>query len=773
MVFPTALDFDSHCVDYYKTVSYRFGPNADRRIKESYIIAYHQPERILNDVIEYCKINKKHQELEIVRELIENYDSPENRDLDKLHQRLEILRARIITFESIGRDTASIRSEIRQVKIEQRALKRTLQPGEEVGDIPDNVYKLLELIDTGGFGYVWLAEDRNNDRPVAIKVLKSDTAEKEGHRERFYRGARQMAKCSHANIVRVYSGPRIYRCHNDEFHYFVMEYVPSNLRDAVSTLSFEMKINVLRSIGSALSYAHNVGLIHRDVKPTNILYTHNGVAKLSDFDTVLADDSTGGTNAGQSIGTPLYRAPEATEDGAAVDVRADVYSLGMTAIFLFSSGNLSFRDVNESLDRILFIDKLPIPDYIKKILQRSTAKEAKSRFGSVEEFCQYLDNPDLASTIADPPSTATGLVPWVVVQRSARLPSTAKRRNERVRRRSPKEQETAQVRSYRTKIGNLQLKSVLLLSKIDSLRQFFRGIIALKIQAQAQYASTIVKIRDYFEILHRSVARLLPAIISILAGILVGILGVLMIFHVQKYKVDDLAKSKMSKTPDNIEQDYVIIRPADMAITRDLSSDNSIVLTNPILEEIIQGNAEQLLTVPFNVLKDLMSRHGNRENVRVGAKLAAMRIFQKAKEDIVLGLCHDAQLKLDFADVLDADMNELSGSIRNSKCPQKTSTVHKISPKLALSAAQKDYDNARWGSAISKAKIAVQRSPGDAWAIIGKSACHIGKTDLAGQALAHVDDKEKEIIHHFCSRNLVKLPDVSKSKAPSQPEEQK
>src|SRR5262249_45825956 len=156
-------------------------------------------------------------------------------------------------------------------------------------------YTLVRRIGKGGFAVVWEAHDEFRDERVALKVLHPEHARDRSRLERFFRGARQMAELRHEGVVRV----REQYGEGDGWHYFVMDLVPGgDLRQAVldKRLGTEEVLRIVDRVGAALAAAHAKGLVHRDVKPANVLLDASGAPQLTDFDLVHAADTTGGTN---------------------------------------------------------------------------------------------------------------------------------------------------------------------------------------------------------------------------------------------------------------------------------------------------------------------------------------------------------------------------------------------------------------------------------------------------------------------------------------------
>ena len=261
-----------------------------------------------------------------------------------------------------------------------------LHPGDLLAD---GRFELHETAGEGGFATVWKTWDHDandgGERLVALKVLHGHHGKDLSRRERFFRGARQMAKLQHENVVAVLEEEH----EDDGWFFFVMEYISGgNFEQAIrkGRLTRSEQLTVLQQVGNALAFAHGRGVVHRDVKPANILLDGSGVAKLADFDLVRADDTTGYTATRAMLGTLQFAAPEALESAADAGVRADVYSLASTVVFVFLDGKLPAR-YYRGPEKV--IDELPQVT-LRPVLTRATAFEADERFASVEAFCEAL-----------------------------------------------------------------------------------------------------------------------------------------------------------------------------------------------------------------------------------------------------------------------------------------------------------------------------------------------------------------------------------------------
>jgi formylglycine-generating enzyme required for sulfatase activity len=308
-----------------------------------------------------------------------------------LSERLENARARKHTLCEAGLETRDIDQEI-------LALRRQLREGGQLraGDaLSDGRYLLIEKLGRGGFAVVWRAYDRKEQQHVAVKILHAHLAGDPQRRERFFRGARVMMELAHPAVVRVYDP------HGEEeaFCYFVMELVlGGNLRDAVLNRRVEPSrtLPLILQVGEALAEAHKRQLVHRDVKPQNIVLDEHGDAKLTDFDLVGAQDTTGGTRTG-ALGTFFYAAPECLDKPQQATTRADVFGLGMTAIFCLSGHDIT---MDTFWDRNATIAKLDCSAPVRRLLRQAVEREAEQRFANaaamVDSLRRALDCPTWA-----------------------------------------------------------------------------------------------------------------------------------------------------------------------------------------------------------------------------------------------------------------------------------------------------------------------------------------------------------------------------------------
>ncbi len=307
------------------------------------------------------------------------YQNEFTREVSKRIQSLRLKKRKLLLENNDAAQLKNIESEIRRGKKHLRD-----GPQLQVGDCLAERYEIVERAGSGSFGTVWKAYDEMSERVVAVKVLHGQHSHSQERFGRFCRGARVMQELAHANIVRVLDSVSEDR----GYLFFVMEFVNgTNFAEGIrkGTLH-ESVLYVVMQVAEALVYAHNKGVIHRDVSPDNILVTHNKCAKLSDFDLARLPESTGGTRT-EPLGKFLYSAPEALEDAQSVDARCDVFSLGMTAVFGFAGRDLRRNDYSNGSG---VVDTLDASDSLKSVLKRAVSWDPVDRYGSVDELYREL-----------------------------------------------------------------------------------------------------------------------------------------------------------------------------------------------------------------------------------------------------------------------------------------------------------------------------------------------------------------------------------------------
>jgi serine/threonine-protein kinase len=253
-------------------------------------------------------------------------------------------------------------------------------------------YEIREELGRGGVASVYRAYDPMFEREVALKILTRESLNDLQVRERFERETKIIAKLEHAAIVPVYDVGRL----DDDQLFFVMRYmVGGSLAERIRNGSLTLidAANILQRLGAALDYAHAKGVIHRDLKPGNILFDEENNAYISDFGIAkLIQASTKITNSG-IIGTPTHMSPEQAQ-GEEVDGRSDIYSLGVI-LFEMLSGHTPFEATTplgmalkhaiEPPPRILDVNpRLPVG--IDAIIRKVLEKERERRYSSGTEF---------------------------------------------------------------------------------------------------------------------------------------------------------------------------------------------------------------------------------------------------------------------------------------------------------------------------------------------------------------------------------------------------
>ncbi len=254
-----------------------------------------------------------------------------------------------------------------------------------VGLVLANRYFLTSEVGKGPVATVWNAYDRIKDEQVALKLIYGPSAENASVLEVFWRSAQQMSALSHPAIVGVLNKPR----EESDIHYVVVEFLSGgNLRQWVhgGKLTRGQLLRVLQRLGAGLQYAHERRVLHRNIKPTNILFDSTGHARLTDFNVVWPGEMAVDSEARSD--RLIYMAPEEQLSSGNGDPRADVYSLGMCSLFALHGQELPSRVVQ---DRISFIDQLDASDALKAVLRRATAASPLERFASAAEFCRALE----------------------------------------------------------------------------------------------------------------------------------------------------------------------------------------------------------------------------------------------------------------------------------------------------------------------------------------------------------------------------------------------
>jgi serine/threonine protein kinase len=271
-------------------------------------------------------------------------------------------------------------------------------------------YEILEEIGRGGMAVVYKAYQPSLQRYVAIKVLLLHLSEDKDLVERFEREALAASRLEHPNIIRIYDIGQ-----EGDVHYLVMSYVagPSvaqNLKEG-GALDLHTALSIVREVAAALDFAHRQGVVHRDVKPSNILLTLEGHAILSDFGIARAAFESRLTQTGAHIGTPAYMSPEQAE-GLTVDGRADLYSLGVV-LYEILTGHAPFQADTPAAVLYKQVHTPPpslstlsptVPKAVECVVLRALAKEPDKRYATAGEMVAALQKATPDSSPAEHPT---------------------------------------------------------------------------------------------------------------------------------------------------------------------------------------------------------------------------------------------------------------------------------------------------------------------------------------------------------------------------------
>lgn len=266
----------------------------------------------------------------------------------------------------------------------------------KVGRLGD--FKIEKPIGEGSMGEVFLATQSSLDRRVALKLLPKEFAGNATLLERFLREAKSLAALDHPHIVRVYSMGE-----EAGHHYAAIEFIDGaslqDILDQKKRLSVGDAIHIALVCASALEHAHNLGIIHRDIKPTNILISRDGRAKVADFGLVkLVDADMSMTATGTGLGTPEYMAPEQSYDARTATPASDVFSLG-AMLYVMLTGELPYKgsSVVEFLSAKQTGRYAPaksinpeVPEHLDLIIHRTLVPEPKQRYENCTEFIRDL-----------------------------------------------------------------------------------------------------------------------------------------------------------------------------------------------------------------------------------------------------------------------------------------------------------------------------------------------------------------------------------------------
>jgi eukaryotic-like serine/threonine-protein kinase len=280
--------------------------------------------------------------------------------------------------------------------------------------VVDGRYRIIRRIGAGGMAEVWCATDTQLDRKVALKILQPRFAQDQEFVERFRREASSAAGLQHPNVVNVFD-----RGEYDGTYYIAMEYVEgASLRDLVNRgMSVEAAVGVTRQILAAARFAHSNGVIHRDLKPGNVLVDRNGRATVTDFGIAKAGVSEI-TQTGSVMGTAQYLSPEQAQ-GLEVTAASDLYSVGVI-LYEALTGRVPFEADSAVAVALKQVSEVPRPPSelnpkvsraLDAVVLKALAKDPANRFASADEFEAALDTAEANPAVAPFETAVFGMPP--------------------------------------------------------------------------------------------------------------------------------------------------------------------------------------------------------------------------------------------------------------------------------------------------------------------------------------------------------------------------
>lgn len=276
-----------------------------------------------------------------------------------------------------------------------------------IGKLLDNRYEILERIGSGGMAVVYKAKCHWLNRFVAVKILKEDLAQDEEFRRRFHEESQAVAMLSHPNIVAVYDVSR-----SPELDYIVMELIDGitlkqYMQKRGGKLSWKESLHFITQIMKALSHAHSRGIIHRDIKPHNIMVLRDGSVKVADFGIARLTSAAQNTMTQEALGSVHYISPEQAR-GSRIDARSDIYSSGVV-LYEMLTGRLPYEGDSPVAVAIQHINSIPlsprevepsIPEAMEAITMKAMSSDVDKRYVSADAMLvdleEFRKNPNIS-----------------------------------------------------------------------------------------------------------------------------------------------------------------------------------------------------------------------------------------------------------------------------------------------------------------------------------------------------------------------------------------
>lgn len=267
-----------------------------------------------------------------------------------------------------------------------------------IGKFLDNRYELLEVIGTGGMAVVYKARCHRLNRLVAVKILKQELAQDAEFRRRFHDESQAVAMLSHPNIVAVYDVS-----HSDDLDYIVMELIDGitlkqYMQKKGAPLNWREALHFITQIMRGLSHAHSRGIIHRDIKPHNIMVLRDGSVKVADFGIARLTSANQSSLTQEALGSVHYISPEQAR-GSHIDARSDIYSAGVV-LYEMTTGRLPFEGESPVSVAIQHINSIPlsprdinpdIPEALQEITMKAMCPDANERYLSADDMLTDLE----------------------------------------------------------------------------------------------------------------------------------------------------------------------------------------------------------------------------------------------------------------------------------------------------------------------------------------------------------------------------------------------